>query len=256
MFIECITICVNDSDFLAWTLPTNKSMFDNMIVVTTHEDILTQKLCEHWHVNCVKTNVCYDNTACFNKAKMINIGLSNLTNKGWIVHIDADIFLTPKFRAIIENLKNDLDESFIYSIDRMNCKSFKEWIKFWVEPEIINENNIFVHARPFEMATRLARFDGGWSPIGYFQMWHSSKNKKYPEEHNTAARTDLQFGESWPRKQRALIPELYCIHLETNFDKMGANWNGRTTPKFGEEILGNIKVKKEIDDEHYNGWDL
>ncbi len=90
MKLEAVVVCVNYSDFLAWTLPNNKTFFDNMVVVTSSKDLRTQKLCEFWHVKCVVSDVCYESGAEFDKGKMINVGLKALDGVGWVVHLDAD----------------------------------------------------------------------------------------------------------------------------------------------------------------------
>lgn len=50
MRIEAITVSVNYDDFLAETLPLNRPLFDDMIVVTTPEDVETQRICRYWDV--------------------------------------------------------------------------------------------------------------------------------------------------------------------------------------------------------------
>jgi hypothetical protein len=235
MKLEAVTVCVQYADFACWTLPLNKTHFDNLIVVTSKEDKLTQRICEYHHIHCVRSDVWKVEGGGFNKAAMINEGLKHLKYNEFISHYDADCVLSPKFRTILEGISPQLDPSFIYSMDRMNCKSWIEWMDFWMNPTLSNENEIFVHAKPFEVATRIAR-PNGWVPIGYFQMWHSSAGVKYPEEHTTAGRTDMLFAEKFPRSKRAFLPEMFCIHLESEKAAMGANWSGRKTKKFGGEL--------------------
>lgn len=233
MRLEAVIVCVDYADFLAWSILFNRSQFDNIIVVSDCDDIDTHRVCEQYHVNCIKTDKCHEDGV-FNKGKMINEGLSHLKYNDWVIHIDADICLPTHFRNFINTLK--LDTSCLYSVDRLMCKSFEEWIKYLAEPKPQYENSIFVHPSPFPMGVRLANQGyGGWLPIGYFQMWNQGKQKlEYPTEHTGAARTDVQFTLKFPREKRVLIPEIFAIHLETQLpDKtMGANWNGRTTPKF------------------------
>jgi hypothetical protein len=241
MKIEAVIVCVNYSDFLAWTLPTNKNLFNKLVVVTSKEDVKTQKLCEFWHVQCVITDRMYEDGAAFNKGKAINDGLKALDSDGWVVHMDADIFLPPMFRVILEGLK--LDEAGVYAVDRLMCDDFKEWLGYWVEPIVSNEADIYVHPRPFPLGVRLAKQSyGGWLPLGYFQMWNQAKKKlAYPEEHTDAGRSDLLFSQLFDRDHRHLLGEVFCVHLETKMPadgKMGANWNGRRTPPFGWEVLG------------------
>lgn len=241
MRLECVVVSVGYSDFLAHTLPYNKQHFDKMVIVTTSADKETQKLAEFWHVQCVITDACYENGASFNKGKMINKGLEALDKTGWVVHKDADIFLPPKFRLIMEQLQ--LGEEGIYGVDRLMCDDFVAWMSFLRKPQVQNENDIYVHFKPFPAGTRIAKMQseyGGWIPIGFFQMWHAGKSPRtYPEEHTNAGRSDMLFALTFSRLKRYLIPEVLAIHLETKSEEsgMGANWNGRRTPLFGHELF-------------------
>ncbi len=237
MRLECVVVSVGYSDFLAHTLPSNKQYFDKMVVVTTTDDTATAKLCEFWHVQCIKTDVCYEEGAAFNKGKMINKGLEALDKDAWVVHMDADIFLPPKFRNIIEQL--ELDQEGIYSVDRLMCDSYADWIDYLASPVVLNEAGVYVHLKHFRVGTRIAKMEkgyGGWIPIGFFQMWHAGTcPRQYPQEHNDAGRTDMQFALTFSRLKRYLIPEIVAIHLETKLEGagMGVNWSGRKTPVFG-----------------------
>ena len=237
MILECVTVCVNYSDFLCWTLPFNKQHFNKMVVVTTPDDKKTQKLCEYWHVQCVITNACYEGGGSFNKGKMINEGLKHLGQKDWVLHLDADIFLPPQFSNIVRNIKLDVES--LYHVDRMMCDDFSEWMKYFYQPKMQQEADIFVHLRPFRMGVRISKNSyGGWLPIGYFQMWNQGYHKyDYPTQHTSAARGDVQFTLKFPRDKRQMLPEIVGIHLETKIpgDKMGSNWSGRRTPMFGHE---------------------
>lgn len=244
--LECVTVCVNYGDFLAWTLPFNKFHFDNMVVVTSTADVETQKLCEYWHVQCIHTDVCFEGDG-FNKGKMINAGLERLGGNAWVVHMDADIFLPPHFRDIVQAIS--LDESCIFGLDRMMCRDFAAWLQYFMAPKVQHENDIYVHPGPFDMGVRLSgRSHGGWFPLGYFQMWHQGHTKRaYPTQHTSAARGDMQFATSFPREKRQLLPECIAIHLETSSEGMGANWNGRKTPRFGADFVGSPITEATIE---------
>lgn len=97
----------------------------------------------------------------------------------------------------------------------------------------------------YPLASRLVSSIHGYMPIGFFQLFHGSATvqnnahlRRYPTEHGDAARTDYQFAIQWDRRYRVLIPEVIVLHLESarNSDGTGwrgANWEGRTTPRFG-----------------------
>lgn len=237
MFIEAVTICVDYSDFLAHTLPVTKQIFNSMVVITTPEDKETQNVCKYNHVQCLTTRSFYDNGEKFNKAKGINEGLEFLLKKGWVCHIDADIYLPPQTRKILEN--TFFDKTKLYGIDRLMCPDYESWAKFITKPKIIYDNNFFVKLDAFPIASRVAHYnESGYSPIGYFQMWNPSGSgiDTYPIGTDGADRTDMIFAKKWTRDKRELIPEIIGIHLDSEnatMSSMGKNWNGRKTIAFG-----------------------
>lgn len=48
----------------------------------------------------------------------------------------------------------------------------------------------------------------------------------------------------WDRRKRALIPELLVAHLESEAAPTGANWEGRTTARFGPQPQANTADTK------------
>ena len=247
MYIEAIVVCVNYGDFLAYTLPQTKQIFNYTVVVTTPEDKLTQQICSYHNVECLKTNAFYEDGASFNKAKGINEALLYISKRDWIVHIDADIYLPPLTQKILYNLP--LDKNKIYGIDRLMCPDYTSWIKYVEKPQPIHENYMFVNLNRFPIANRVADYNGaGYAPIGYFQLWHglTSRILLYPETHDGADRTDMHFSKKWSREKRELIPEIIGIHLDSEnatVDNMGKNWNGRKTSVFGNTDYPEKKTK-------------
>ena len=86
---------------------------------------------------------------------------------------------------------------------------------------------------PFPLLDRIAIRDyGGYVPIGFFQMWHGSLGRRYPiakgrrRAHRRPARDPVG------REPRHLIPEVVAVHLQSDSAPLGANWKGRTTPRF------------------------
>lgn len=232
MRIEAVTVSVNYSDFLAWTILFNKPQFDRLLVVTDTKDRRTRDLCEYHHVECLATDSFYRAQQAFDKGAGITEGLARLSGDAWICHLDADIALPPRTRAILERVT--LSPDHVYGCDRMMCKSFDDWISFVAAPEVQHSCDIFVQANAFELGTRIAKLNGdGYAPLGFFQLWHASKAITYPS-HGTADRSDLAFARQWPREHRSLLPEIVAVHLESEPDgDMGANWRGRKTMAFG-----------------------
>lgn len=235
MKIEGVIICVNYADFLAHTLPSTRSQFDKLVVVTDLDDTETKKVCEYYEVQCVQTNVFYENGDVFNKGKGINEGLKHLDKDGWVIHLDADIYMPPQTRQILETVP--LDEEKIYGADRLMCPGYDQWKEFLCSPPPIQDSWIFIHLTRFPVGVRIAEYKtpgGGYEPIGYFQLWHPKRSgvRAYPDKHGFADRTDVLHCKKWPRNKRELLPEIVLIHLESE-GGIGLNWKGRTTPRFG-----------------------
>jgi hypothetical protein len=248
MKLEAVVVCVNYSDFLAHTLSYNKALFDNMVVVTDLKDEKTKKLCEFYNVTCVQTDEFYANSSTINKGRGINEGLKQLSMDGWVLHLDADIFLPPLTREILEKIEPELDKNGLFTIDRMMCPTYEAWQKYINDPTPFHEGWIFVHTSVFPIGTRIAEYkSNGWEPIGFFQLWHPKTVGifEYPNEHGSIDRSDVIFTKYWRRGNRHLIPELIGIHIESealDLSEMGKNWNGRKTKIFGPEFTPKPKT--------------
>lgn len=234
MKIEAVTVCAGYADFLAHTLPLNKQHFDKITVVTDPEDAATIKVCDFHGVPYVRTDALRTRWKEFRKGCGINEGLATLDKDAWLVHLDADIILPPHTRQALE--RAELDPSMIYGCDRFECQSYEEWQRFFGSPEpAIQGNGVFIHTThaPFKIGTRVQFPDsGGWIPIGFFQLWHASAARAYPEGHNNAGREDSLFGKQWPRSKRGFLPEIMAYHLESENAPMAVNWSGRKTKPF------------------------
>lgn len=236
--LYAVTICHDYSDFLAWTLPYNRTLFDKMIVVTGKSDTKTQNMCEYYNVKCIKTDVFFEDGDIFNKGKGINVGLNALPKDGWILHLDADIYLPPQFRSMFEKLK--LDKDCIYGFDRLNCSGIDQWAKFMSSPRPIYKGWVYLDAKVFPVGERyVAYHDEGYIPIGFAQLWHPAHSGifYYPTEHGYADRTDVLFAKQWSKGNRRFIPELIGIHLESEDATNGINWKGRESKPFYIEDL-------------------
>ncbi len=255
MKLECVIVCVDYSDFLSQTIVHNRTHFDKMVIVTNLKDKNTKKICDFYNVECIQTNVFYDNGAVFNKANGINAGLDKLKKDDWVLHLDADIALTPLTRIILEKLP--LDKNCIYGVDRYMCHSFEDWQDFLLSPTPIHSGWVFVNpAIPnFSLGYRLSQYFGeGYQPIGFFQLWNPKKSKilTYPNEHGAADRTDVLFCKLWKPEYRRFIPDFCVIHLESEHSPMAKNWNGRVSAPFKHKTLKDLKeIQIAIHDNKY-----
>lgn len=232
--LECVIVCDQYSDFLRCTLPHNKTLFDRVVVVTSPEDKATRKICEFYHVEAVVTDALESRWGRFCKGRGINAGLERLKKDAWVLHLDADIWLPPQTRILLERAY--LDRRMIYGIDRFNVRGFKQWHDFLSRPQLQHECDAYIHLNNgLPLGTRVMQATThGYIPIGFFQLWHPKVSgiDSYPEKHNDAGRTDMQHAARWPRCQRALIPEILGYHLESDDAGFGTNWAGRKSAEF------------------------
>lgn len=233
MRYNAVSICVGYADFLAWTLPTWRTVFDRTIIVTRPSDEETIRVCDYNYVECIQTEA-FGGPNEFKKGAGINVGLAKLAPgaEDWVIHLDSDIALPPQTSRFLRQKK--LDPACIYGVDRLMCRSFQDWIQHLSNGFPQHQNNYMCHLGHWPTYARLVGYGGYW-PIGFFQMWHPwyTGHFKYPEGHTTAAREDSKFALQWKPEFRHLIGDFVGIHLEPCATAQGSNWVGRTTPKFG-----------------------
>ena len=233
-----VITCLNYGDFLAETLPYNLPHFDRLVVVTAHDDTVTQAICQKWSVECILTDLFCEKGEAFNKGAAINVGIQSLRQKGWILHLDADIVLPLTCVNMLD--KSALQHGNIYGAERCNVNDWASWEK--VKHEYMHKvpqfgYNYMVTSPPdCHVGANVVHKQWGYTPIGYFQLWHSiymhQHHLRYPETEGTAENMDVQWAVRWPRSHRLLLPTIRVLHLSSENAVMGANWNGRTTKPF------------------------
>lgn len=102
--IKGITVCVDYDDLLAITLPRNMRHLTECVVVTTPEDVRTQRLVESVpDARCHVTDAFTRNGERFNKGAAIEEAFDSLGRNGWILVHDADTLLPD--RLAVESVK-------------------------------------------------------------------------------------------------------------------------------------------------------
>ncbi len=251
MNIEAVTVCVGYDDLLQTVAPYNIPHLDRWLIVTHPKDEKTREVCRRFSLECLLTEEGGDGSdGDFKKGRMIERSLQHLSADGWRLHLDADIVLPNRFTHLLESA--DLKKETVYGVDRIMVRSYEDWVKLQNSGFLTAPHDY--HCRVnipdgYSIGTRWATLHTGWCPIGFFQLWHSSTDewrgvriKPYPQNHNTACRTDVQHSLQWDRKKRELIPEFLVVHLESEQCPKGTNWNGRKTKRFGPDKGGNPPV--------------
>jgi len=237
MKIEAIVTCVNYADFLAETLIHNLTYFDRVVVVTSPDDRETAETCRRLSVEFYATDLFTSHGGAFSKARGIDFGLGLIRHNEWICHIDADTYLPPLTRRILDFKESLglLDPESIYGVDRANCVGWDAWRAFVAQSHPGHDYMCRVKMPPgMPIGDRIAIWNyGGYLPIGYFQMWHGSAGRRYPIVSRSAEHDDVIFSAQWPIGKRHLIPEIIAVHLMSEAAPLGTNWKGRKTKRFG-----------------------
>lgn len=225
--LEIVTVCVGFDDILDITLTLNHCHSDHYIVVTSHSDRKTQAVARKHGATCVQTDLFKKNGRNFNKGAAINAGFDYFQFNGWRTHLDADIVLPDNFRRVLFN-HSHLEQHCIYGVDRFNV----------VGPEKINAlrkggDRQYHHGlllgetgQQHPLGHRLVCNLRGYLPLGFFQLWHASTQKRYPHSLGTAAHDDMMFSALWPESCRRHLPSVICHHLCPAPPKVGENWDG------------------------------
>ncbi len=234
LYLEGLTVSVNYADFLDETLSRNLDHFDEFAVVTAADDRATQAVCQRHGVICVKTDVYREDPLDrFNKGLMINLGLAHLRNRGWLLHLDADIVLPDRLRFMLN--KSRLQEDCLYGADRVNVVGAEAWSKIKRSPGYGRQYRYryLVSAGGPRLGSRLVHNEYGYCPLGCFQLWHSRhRDRRYHFSQGSAEHSDVLFALQWPAVKRILLPGVFVYHLESEPARIGTNWNGRVTKPF------------------------
>lgn len=236
--IEAVTVCVGYADFLAEVAPHNRAILDRWVVVTAPADEETRAVCRRFSIECLATEE-HGRDGAFSKGRLIDRGLAMLGGADWLLHLDGDVALPADFHQVLADAH--LSPECLYGCDRLNVVGAAAWDRVRAAGLLVRTNGWAVTPgrRDTTVGTRVANRGHGYTPIGFFQLWHGDvynwsgqPDRRYPYHHGTAARTDVQFALQWDRRKRVHIPELLVWHLESEPAAMGANWRGRSTAPF------------------------
>lgn len=205
MKILVVSICVNYLDYLSFCFEKNKKILLNnyYFIITAEKDRSTQEFCRQNNINCYITNEFYNNYNTFNKARALNSFFKNLSFKDsyeYILLLDSDCIISnitdPRSPSIIDIFDElpDKNNECLYGCGRRIYNTFDDYI-----------NKKYIQEGCFN--------------IGYFQLFHKSKLKSFPEFRN-ASIYDCAFADTFKEKK--------CLPCDV--DHIGpvcVNWDGR-----------------------------
>lgn len=224
--LDVVIVSVNYNDYLLLSLMNSIKLFENIHVVTSKDDFLCHRICEKFSVNCIKTDIMYENNAKFNKGKAINLALDSLKEESFVLILDADIIVSDKI-----DLK-ELNTDTIYGTGRYFINNYEELLEYESTSNL--ENVLYEEFRG----------------IGFFQLFYNT-GQKYPETFDDASWCDLVFRDTFKNKVEI---EKTVLHLGQAYK----NWQGRITDRFLDENtfveLLNQKIikidEKELEKQH------
>ncbi len=239
MRIEAIVPSVGFGDYLWDTLPRNLPHVDDLVVVTSKEDTESQSAAVRHGARLITTDAHRRGDSPYDKGAAINAGLAYLRRDAWLLLLDADIVMPPTARRLVEAAGPD--PSCIYGVDRVDCPGWIQYAAWLTDCRSDPTEAIWMSPRPgWKVGGRisLAAHAGGWHPCGFWSLWHSSQWDSYPEAPGCdAGGGDMLHAARWPRSRRVLLPDWYALHLISARAPLGADWAGRTTPRWGPPAM-------------------
>ena len=215
--ISALVVSVGYGRELEMTLPHNKRLVDQVIVVTTADDQLSQEIVRKHDATLVISDRCYEDEHAFNKGKMLNDGLRNITC-GWVINTDADILLHPH----VKNIDIHLDPQFLYYTNRFDIR--RQSVQDWKDGKFVR------------YSSPSGKND---EPSGYFQLWHTSTERRHHECFCSAGGVDWTFMRQWRPDQLHHLPEIPVHHIQ-HAKFYSQNWNGIVAEKTKWRQLGII----------------
>lgn len=228
--ITCLMVCVNYGDMLSITLPLNKDLFNNVVVVTTPEDEETISVCNKHGIKTLLYNCCFcyydkqivaDPTKLFHLSKMINQGLMYIREQfldDWILYLNSDIVLEPKIKFVNTD---KLDENILYGSYRHLIPTKEEFLKIYNDG-IVNFENAYKMFPDSDKEKSLG--------LGFFQLFKKSVfyDQQYSTHNNNydASVSDLLFINKFKGVQR--LEDYTVLHLGVP----GINWYGRISERW------------------------
>jgi len=220
--LSAITVCVGRAEHLRLTLPHNLKLVDELIVVTTEDDVETQRvLGENPEAVTVISNRCHEGGDAFNLGKIQNDGLRRLApGHDWILWVTCDVFLNPGLREHFYG--HSWNPGVLYGVPRHDHGNGV--------PETIAETGLWPAENTNKKNGPLAGINT--EPNGYFALWHPRASALagrewpvMPETFCSAGGVDSFFLQRWPRDKRVIVPELACVHI-AHEAHLGDGWNG------------------------------
>lgn len=215
MKLKTIIVSVEYLDFFAFSYNVNKHLIEDIIVITSNDDYLTQNFCKQHNISFHITDAFYsissrigNEDAYFNKAAAINdylYSLPSLDELEWILFLDSDILLNRDIITRIFSNEEQISPMNLYGAKR---NTYKTIIDF--------QNNSYDKHDECDY-------------IGFFQLFHKNiilddynNRQSILCENIDASQSDLEF-----RDRYFSITNRHCFGSVDHLGESGINWRGR-----------------------------
>lgn len=215
-----IVVCVDFAPILQQVIGHNIHQVDRLVVVTTHDDLETQRVATANGAQVVLSDRCWDHHASFNKGAMLNDALAAAKPRDWVLFHDADILLPPTLKQWTSS--HILNPGCLY------------WTSRYTATDAAQTSAIRADWRSIAGATfRHDHIDR--QPWGYFQLWNpraaclAGLSPLVSEDFPTAGAVDWHFRLRWPVDRQIRIDDdsrtLSVAHV--HHGEFCAAWHGR-----------------------------
>jgi hypothetical protein len=239
--IHAVTVCVNYSHLLKYTIEANRHFFKRWVIVTHKKDLDTIELCKKHNLEYILSKTLYMRQ--FFKSGAINEGIEYLGDAEWILHIDADIVLPQNFPEVFKG--DESGRPLIRGSYRnwpdgkgktFTTHRFRKYIDMPIlspllfcmgrvnvdKDEDLEKLNI---QKYFDQEDKIVQSHKGY---GFFQLWHNPTFKQfyhqnlqyiYPTQSKNAGADDWIFSKLF---NKVVSLSTYCVHLSPE----EVNWDG------------------------------
>lgn len=211
MDLNCIIVCVDYYDILAYTLSYNREHFNRVVVVTSPFDPKTRKVALDNDSTPFITDAFYAKGAYFNKFLALERGLDFLGRTGWIVVMDADIVWPKEAKMWLE-------------VGAIPGNLYVPYRRMMEDHFSLNCRGI-----PSENLWQSYKLHPGKEFAGYSQIFHAGSSclatLPWYESFISAGTGDSFFQNKWTTERR-IRPPWEVLHV----GRSGTNWCGRTEP--------------------------
>jgi hypothetical protein len=227
--VGCV-VCVDCHASLPEVLQRAVKQCDRVAVVTTPDDLETQRVAADAGAQVVVSDNCYAGGDSFNKGRMLNAGLEALEPRDWVLFFDADVLLAPDWGDWLRG--RVLNPGVLYYARRVHALDDGQWAGALADWDSVRR--LKIRDRAADML-----------PFGFHQLWNvraaaiAGRAPLVSEVFPTAATVDYHWYRLWAADKRVRLPDEFSIvhHWHGPF---ASRWHNRGVGDRGWEWVGQV----------------